>query len=51
MNLALVIERLSGGGAERLVVQLARGMQARGQRVCVYALQEAGAEGEALRRQ
>lgn len=41
MRIALMIEHLTGGGAERLVVELARGL-ARRHNVFVYALRAAG---------
>jgi phenylacetate-CoA ligase len=42
MRIALVIEALEGGGAERVVRRLAPALAAAGQRVFVYCLQQAG---------
>ncbi len=48
MNVALVIENLFAGGAERVVCELASGLQRRGHHVFVYCLHEAGSPGYAL---
>jgi len=48
MNIALVIERLVGGGAERIVTQLALGLQQRGHNVFVYCLRTPGPPGATL---
>ncbi len=48
MNIALIIERLVGGGAERVVAQLALGLQQRGYGVFVYCLRTPGEPGAAL---
>ena len=56
MNIALLIERLDGGGSERLVRRLAEGLAHDGQRVYVYCLHtsdlpraEASAAGVVIR--
>lgn len=49
MNIALVIDNLDDGGAERIARQLATSLSAAGDHVCVYCLKAAGAPGAALR--
>ncbi|MEW6253656.1 MAG: glycosyltransferase, partial [Planctomycetota bacterium] len=48
MRIALVIEQLDQGGAERVVQRLARGLAERGQRVFVYCLRAAGTNVSSL---
>jgi len=51
MNVALIIERLDGGGAEAVVASLARQLALRGDvRPFVHCLRSAGPRGDALRR-
>jgi glycosyltransferase involved in cell wall biosynthesis len=49
MRVALVIDTLDGGGAERIVCELAQGLARRGHGAFVYCLRDAGAPAEELR--
>lgn len=51
MNIALLIESLATGGAERVVQQLALGLRRREHGVQIYCLKDGGALAETARRQ